>query len=686
MSRTRRTLESQQPDEMSRLQLVDLIDRVIKTAEKQTGYVFHMDEQLACLKDYLEIRPNRRDDILRLVREERFLLGPWYVRNNFNRCSGEVTVRNLLFGFSIAEEWGRCCRLDTISSHNGQMDQVSSGFRIQHAADPDSGNVEMKSPGELNSYLKQLNERCQNLLELQLEPLYVQLNRWTEGEEAYPSDELDYLWMELLEIQTGSVQQAAGGRYLRLLDMAEDLLRRGMKNLSLRIDRSGMDADGYFLAVANTLPYERAEMVETCLYPLSKDSFDSFGLLDERGNFVEFDLLDSNEGNREPTESIRCPERDPCHCHRIRFRTVIPGGGYRTFKLFRKSAAEELDTMVRPAPQGWSMQNEHMRVAVDSDGQVDLLDSETGIESPNIFGFEMAMGSGASAQNDPTKPAVSILENRGVRLAYDFGVTLNLSLDAGSKHLTVEVRVEQCTEDQRLRLLVHTDVHTDEDLSSQPFDCLRRKLNLNSSGPEHVKASSNCGMVSVRDWNKQMTIFNNGNHEYEHLPDSRGTIALLLMNSENKSARGPGFDRCPQNDSFKLVIRPGQASEAQLMREMQCFLVPMLSIFDAVDCRMSSAGSDMQDVVHRPNAGEAQPLPLKNGGLELDGEVVFSAFKRSHDRKAWILRFFNPAEAVAEVQTSEGYARVSDLDERTTGMDWYGTASVSAKRIVTLRF
>ena len=79
-----------------RLRLVDLMDRLLDIFKTDPTYVFHLDAQTVCLEDYLEVRPQRRTELEELVRAGRLLVGPWYVQNDFNLCSGEATVRNLL--------------------------------------------------------------------------------------------------------------------------------------------------------------------------------------------------------------------------------------------------------------------------------------------------------------------------------------------------------------------------------------------------------------------------------------------------------------------------------------------------------------------------------------------------------------------------------------------------------------
>ncbi len=110
--------------EQFRIRLVDMMDHLLEILENDPGYRFHLDAQTVVLEDYLEIRPARRDEIMRYVREGRLLVGPWYVQNDFHLTSGESTVRNLLMGIRIAESFGGCMRVGYAADQFGLCSQL----------------------------------------------------------------------------------------------------------------------------------------------------------------------------------------------------------------------------------------------------------------------------------------------------------------------------------------------------------------------------------------------------------------------------------------------------------------------------------------------------------------------------------------------------------------------------------
>ncbi len=96
-----------QPLEQFRIRLVRLVDRLIRILEGDPDYTcFVLDGQTIALEDYLEVRPENRPTLERLVREGRLILGPWYVLADQFLQDAESTVRNLMIGMRMARRMG----------------------------------------------------------------------------------------------------------------------------------------------------------------------------------------------------------------------------------------------------------------------------------------------------------------------------------------------------------------------------------------------------------------------------------------------------------------------------------------------------------------------------------------------------------------------------------------------------
>lgn len=123
------------PFEQFRVRLVELVDRLFSILDKNPEYIFHLDAQTIVLEDYLEIRPWRRETLVKYISEGNILVGPWFLQNDFYLTSGEATIRNLTVGTKIASEFGKCSMSGYAPDQFGnisQLPQILNQFGIDN--------------------------------------------------------------------------------------------------------------------------------------------------------------------------------------------------------------------------------------------------------------------------------------------------------------------------------------------------------------------------------------------------------------------------------------------------------------------------------------------------------------------------------------------------------------------------
>ncbi len=125
------------PFQLFRIRLVRLMDDLLDLLERDATYThFNLDGQTVVLHDYLEIRPEKRPLLQKLVQAGRIGVGPWYVLPDEFLVSGEALTRNLLLGHRIAAEFGRVQKVGYIPDtfgHISQLPQILRGFDIPYA-------------------------------------------------------------------------------------------------------------------------------------------------------------------------------------------------------------------------------------------------------------------------------------------------------------------------------------------------------------------------------------------------------------------------------------------------------------------------------------------------------------------------------------------------------------------------
>ncbi len=113
------------PFQRNRQMLVDMIDSVLDILEKEPEYrAFHLDSQSIVLHDYLQIKPNKKELIIKLVKENRLLIGPWYILPEEFQVGGENLIRNLLLGHKVCREHGGVSKIGYSPFSWGQISQL----------------------------------------------------------------------------------------------------------------------------------------------------------------------------------------------------------------------------------------------------------------------------------------------------------------------------------------------------------------------------------------------------------------------------------------------------------------------------------------------------------------------------------------------------------------------------------
>ena len=125
------------PFQTYRTRLVALLDRLLDMLAANLDYKHFMtDGQTALLEDYLDVRPDRRRLLARLVREGRLLIGPWYVPPDEYLPGGESLIRNLQRGMRKAKDLGGAMRVGyspDAFGHIAHLPAILHGFGIEYA-------------------------------------------------------------------------------------------------------------------------------------------------------------------------------------------------------------------------------------------------------------------------------------------------------------------------------------------------------------------------------------------------------------------------------------------------------------------------------------------------------------------------------------------------------------------------
>ncbi|MFI4910170.1 MAG: glycosyl hydrolase-related protein [Sedimentisphaeraceae bacterium JB056] len=120
--------------ETTRMWLVRLWDNLLEIMRNNAEFKYFMpDGQFILVEDYLEIRPERTEEIKDLVKNGRLQIGPWYTLADSSSVNGESLIRNLMTGLKKSRDFGGAMEVGYNVFSFGQISQlpqVYAGFGI----------------------------------------------------------------------------------------------------------------------------------------------------------------------------------------------------------------------------------------------------------------------------------------------------------------------------------------------------------------------------------------------------------------------------------------------------------------------------------------------------------------------------------------------------------------------------
>lgn len=110
--------------------LVEAVDDLLDIMQQDPGFAyFHTDSQASMMDDYLEMRPERAEEVKKLVSEGRILTGPWYTLPAEFLVNGEALARNIIMGHEISGKLGKTMKAGYNIFSWGQVSQLPQIYR-----------------------------------------------------------------------------------------------------------------------------------------------------------------------------------------------------------------------------------------------------------------------------------------------------------------------------------------------------------------------------------------------------------------------------------------------------------------------------------------------------------------------------------------------------------------------------
>jgi len=549
------------------------------------------------------------------------------------------------------------------------------------------GNVLLNNVLSSRVHLKQANVRCQTLLEAWAEPMAVLAS--PQGFDGAATS-IALAWRYLLlnhphdSICGCSLDQVHSDMAYRFDQsrMLAEIVRRDAAEAVAQATR--IDREGIALAIQawNPLPVERDAVVDLRLPLPERDQmrrtthdqmrFQTFELLDEDGREVPYQKLADLPPEPAPWMSARgTPLFAGVTPVEVAVRLRLPACGYRTLRARWLEQTRLIGGTMSPGPG--VMENEHLRVEIQPNGTFDLTDKRNGAAyrglglledmadigdgwnhfSPTCDEIHSSLASAASvarvADGDQKVtyrvthrlPLPARFDNESRRRSgqtLDLVVATDVTLRQGADTVECTTTVHNMIRDHSLRVLLPTDLQTDEVLAETPFDVVRRSVTLRDPSQwrepdQDVKPITS--FVGTHDGKRGLFVTTEGLHEAGLRDDRRRSLVLTLLRA------------FPRNWSTNVRDQVG----GQLLHDvtLRWQVAPVAGPLKAAEMAMKARALTAGVYLHPMRlVGDAPSLPPTRSLMALDkGHLTLTALKASEAGTTAVARLVNLSDRSA---------------------------------------
>lgn len=521
-------------------------------------------------------------------------------------------------------------------------------------------------------YLKQKNETIQILLEIWVEP-FSSINLLCDGN--YRKEAVRQAWKYLLQnhahdsicgCSIDEVQLDMEQRFSRVEEIGECVLSESLNGIV-----QNMNIPAQSIVVFNPLNWERGGWVNASVEFGNGEGF----ILIDGENEVPYEIISKKYINKVVlSPQIHIEKRVKI---RIAFEAnAVPAVGYKTYiskkgKMFFPSQIQSGDK--------WA-ENENLRVEIEKDGTLTILDKNTNELYKGLNYFEDSGDGGDEYNYSPLPEDASLYSNGTVvqikkeegpffirfRVKKKFRVpecltrgrrrsrrTVTLEIEsfvtllASSRRVEVETVVKNKAKNHRLRVMFPANIKSSSFFTGSKFDCVERMTEDLPTAEDWVEKPAGTfpydNFIDISSGKRGLAILANGVKEGELIDGSIIALTLLrcvgdLSRDDLATRRGhagpaiptPGA-QCPGIYRFRYAILPHRDNwkNAGVLRESLEHSVGLRTLFNDQTCDGY--------------------LPERFSFLSITPpELILSAFKLAEDSDTFVLRLYNPTEKKIE--------------------------------------
>ncbi len=463
-------------------------------------------------------------------------------------------------------------------------------------------------------------------------------------------------------------------------EISSCIIERAMMDIAGDIDLSGWSSDSMAIVVYNPAPFVRSEVMEAVVeIPLEWDS-KGFELRDQDGNTVEMQVCEKIDKYYSVVQSPNDTANTlPSSRYSIRAAFEnIPSMGYRTYRAVPlKNTRNKNPKTMRTSNYG--MENEYMKVSINPNGTLDILEKETNRQYRGLGYFKDSGEIGNPwehkvPQHDVVfttlneKAKVTLICDGELEVSYkivvdwmlpegkspneltrsvhfkSYKLVNTVTMRKGQKWLEIVTELDNNVEDHYLQVCFPTGIIAEKVMAQGQFDVIARPVakpdySLYDEIPMTEQPMNS--FVDISDGKYGVALLNEGLKAYEVQDDSEGTLNLTLL-------------RCYP---LRICVTREMLDYSQLDKGSQCIgkhsfkyaIMPHSGDWESGKVWQMSEKFNLKLSAAQIGPTKYGKNPLTKSFLEFKEEGMHvSAVKRSESGEGWIIRIFNPSDETVQ--------------------------------------
>ncbi|MFX1274524.1 MAG: alpha-mannosidase [Promethearchaeota archaeon] len=456
------------------------------------------------------------------------------------------------------------------------------------------------------------------------------------------------------------------------------------------------------LIIYNPLSWKRKDKVNFDVLIFNKRNIETFPLdfrlIDSKGKETEFHQSYSELKPRYTQEQYIS--------NQITFIAEVPACGYTTYYIIKKESSKEfnlVDDEFKIEDQG--LENEYYKIIITENGNITVLDKESGLEyenicifkdvgdwgdeydfsgplkkqidkiyttydgeiieiSPHIDGpsqkvmkIKMILKLPTSLSRDRLKRNENLLNNE---------IVLYISLYKGIKRIDFKIELENKSKDHRIQALFPSKMKANKIYCDGHFHVVPRDVDLpigRGWSQKPLPTNHQKDFIAINDGYKNFAVINKGLPEYEAIrnEDDSITLAITLLRCVGWLSRrkltsrsvdaGPRYKtpggQCLGKHVFELSLHIENDKSSWMDSEIHLrgkeFNNPLMGIFPSmIETRMRSLNIILMNSKSFKQQFQQQYLPPEFSFLEIDNKaILLSILKKAESGDDLILRCYN---------------------------------------------